>query len=60
MIARRAWECAVVLLDGYSDRLTADQRIRCLLARMAGPDNMPADLLGDMIATAAQVIGNRT
>lgn len=52
----RAWECAVVLLQDYPERLTTDQAILCHVAAMAGPDTAQLEI----IPIACQVMGART
>lgn len=56
LFQRRASDCAFVLRQEYSDRLTIDQNIRMEIVGLVAPERLSAAICGDAIVMFSQVV----
>jgi hypothetical protein len=58
-IRRSGWECALVMLDDFRDRLRLDQIVSAEIASRRGPDRLAISDAGAMIALFVSVVEAR-
>lgn len=55
-VRHRAWECALVLTEDFSDRLTLEQLVRMHVLVLMSPDRIGWSEIGDALSLYSLVV----